>query len=166
MTVDSKKTWKIDLQLTWRLINEVINNRERKPFLPSSFLTEGRTVMNPKEIADSFCKYFSNLGPNLAKALPVVNYSFRLFLSDFYYTLITLRPIDVNELEDIFSKFSSGKAPIYDNIPMHVIKNSFHLIAAPLLLIFLCKKLFFRTKWKLLIKSDPCVQSRGSQSVR
>ena len=107
--------------------------------------------MNPKEIADSFCKYFSNLGPNLAKALPVVNYSFRLFLSDFYYTLITLRPTDVNELEDIFSKFSSGKSPIYDNIPMHVIKNSFHLIAAPLLNIvnLSLQKVIFPDKMKI-----------------
>ena len=29
--------------------------------------------------------------------------------------------------------FASGKVPGYDNIPMHVIKNSFHLISTPLM---------------------------------
>ena len=137
--------------MTCRLINEVINKRKRKPFLPSSFPTEGRTVTNPKEIADSFCKYFSNFGPNLAKALPAINYSFRLFLSDFYYTPITLRPTDVNEFEDICSKFSSGKAPIYDDIPMHVIKNSFHLVSAPLMSIvnLSLQKVIFPDKMKI-----------------
>ena len=76
------KEAKNDLKLIWRLINETINKRKRKPSLPSSFDTEGRTVTNPKEIAGNFLKHFYNLGPNLAKALPTVNYSFRSIFSD------------------------------------------------------------------------------------
>ena len=87
---------------------------------------------NPKEVADRFCKYFSNIGPNLAKAIPMVNYSLHSFLSDSNNTLITLRPTNTNELEDICNKFSTGKAPGYDNISLHVIKSSFQLICAPL----------------------------------
>ena len=49
------------------------------------------------------------------------------------HTAITLKPTTVRELENICSTFASGKAPGYDNIPMHVIKNSFHLISAPLM---------------------------------
>ena len=73
---------KNDLKLTWKLINEVINKRKTNSSLPSSFKSEGRTITDPKEVADSFCKYFSNLGPNLAKAIPEVNFSFRSFLPD------------------------------------------------------------------------------------
>ena len=109
-----------------------LTRRSLKPSLPSASRTEGRTVTDPKEIADSFCKYFSNLGPNLAKALPKVNYSFRSFLFDNSDTSITLGPTDIEKLEDICSEFSFRKAPGYDNIPAHVIKTSFHLISTPL----------------------------------
>ena len=113
---------KNDLKLTWKLINEVINKRKTKSSLPTSFKSEGRTITDPKEVADSFCKYFSNLGPNLAKAIPAVNYSFRSFLPDNNNTPITLRPTNTEELEEICNKFSSGKAPGYDDILLHVIK--------------------------------------------
>ena len=84
------KEAKNDLKLTWRLIDETINKRKRKPSLPSSFDTEGRTVTDPKEIAGNFLKHFYNLGPNLAKALPTVNYSFRSIFSDNNNTPLTL----------------------------------------------------------------------------
>lgn len=54
-------------------------------------------------------------------------------------------------MEDICSNFSSGKAPIYDDIPMHVIKNSFHLVSAPLLSIvnLSLQKVIFPDKMKI-----------------
>ena len=83
------------------------------------------------EITDRFCKYFTNIGPNLAKAIPDVNSSFRSFLGDDNHPPITLKPTDTRELESICSAFASNKALGYDNISMRVIKHSFHLISAP-----------------------------------
>ena len=54
------------------------------------------------------------------------------FISDVNLPPITLKPTNPSELESIFIMFSSGKAPGYDNISMHVIKHSFPLISAPL----------------------------------
>ena len=98
----------------------------------SSFKSEGRSITDPVEVADRFCKYFSNIGPNLASAIPTVNTSFRSFLDNNNNTPITLKPTNSNELGNICSKFNSGKAAGYDNIPLHVVKHSFHLISAPL----------------------------------
>ena len=85
------------------------------------------------EVADRFCKYFTNIGPNLASAIPTVNTSFRSFLdNNNNNTPITLKPTNSNELGNICSKFNSGKAAGYDNIPLHVVKHSFHLISASL----------------------------------
>lgn len=39
-------------------------------------------ITDPVEIATKFCKYFTNIGPNLAKAIPDVNSTFRSFLDD------------------------------------------------------------------------------------
>ena len=124
---------KKDLKLTWKLSNEVINKQKSKSPLPSPLKSEGRTITDPVEIANRFCKYFTNIGPNLASAIPAVNSSFRSFLTGNNNTAITLKPTTVRELENICSTFALGKAPGYDNIPMHVIQNSFHLISTPLI---------------------------------
>ena len=124
---------KNDLKLTWKLLKEVINKRKSKSLLPSSFKAEGRSITDPTEIANRFCKYFTNIGPRLASAIPAVSSTFRSFLTGNSNTAVTLKPTTVRELENICSTFASGKAPGYDNIPMHVIKNSFHLISTPLM---------------------------------
>ena len=72
---------------------------------------------------------------NLVSAIPAVNSSFRSLLTCNNNTAhsITLKPTTVRELENICSTSASGKAPSYDNIPMHVIKNSFHPISTSLM---------------------------------
>lgn len=66
---------------TWKLINEVINKRARSSSLPSSFKIGSCMLTGPKEIENSFCKYFANIGPELASKTPHQNVSFRTFLN-------------------------------------------------------------------------------------
>ena len=84
------------------------------------------------EIAERFCKYFTDIGPNLARSISSVNPSFRSHLGDNNHSFINLKPTTTSELESICGMFASKKAPGYDSIPVHVIKYSFHLISAPL----------------------------------
>ena len=84
------------------------------------------------EIAERFCKYFTDIGPNLARAISSVNSSFRSHLGDNNHSFINLKRTTTSELESICGMFASKKAPGYDSIPVHVIKYSFHLISAPL----------------------------------
>jgi hypothetical protein len=65
---------------TWKLINEVINNKKMKQTLPSQFNIDGRIVFYPNEIANKFCKYFTNIGINLANKIPSISTSFRTCL--------------------------------------------------------------------------------------
>ena len=123
---------KHDLRTTWKLLNEVINKRKSRSPFPSSFKSEGKTITDPEEIADKFCKYFTNIGPNLAGEIREVNSSASSFIGDVNLPPITLKPTNPCELESICSMFASGKAPGYDNISMRVIKHSIHLISAPL----------------------------------
>ena len=72
---------KNDLRRTWKPLNEVINKRRNNPSLPSSFKSDGNTITDPMDITDRFCKYFTNIGPSLASAIPTVNSAtFRTFL--------------------------------------------------------------------------------------
>ena len=40
------------------------------PGLPSVFTANSHEISDPKEIAYLFCKYFTNIGPNLASKTP------------------------------------------------------------------------------------------------
>ena len=47
---------------------------------PSVFRVDSREISDPKEIANLFCKYFSNIGRNLASKIPASEKSLRSFL--------------------------------------------------------------------------------------
>ena len=122
-----------DLRRTWKLVNEVINKRQNNPCPPTSFKSDGKTITDPMDIADRFCKYFTNIGPNLASAIHTVNSStFRSFLGSRDYPPIILKPTDTRQLQNICSLVLPRKAPGCNNISMRAIKHSFYQISAPL----------------------------------
>ena len=102
---------KDNLKETWRLINEVIN-KDKKIYSPPSFLKSGdKIISDPLEIANGFCKYFTNIGPNLASKILTVNVSFQNFLGPHVKETIFLRPVTFPELYKICMSFKVGKAP-------------------------------------------------------
>ena len=66
----------------WKLINDIIKKPSRKTALPNSFFSDGKLLNDPQEIANCFCKFSSNIGPNLARKIPDARVSFRSFLGD------------------------------------------------------------------------------------
>ncbi len=76
---------------------------------------------------------FKNVGPTLANRIQTTNSSFQNFLGPTNDQSVFLRPTSIFELKEICGSFSSRKAPGYDNIPMHLIKNSFEFIIVPLM---------------------------------
>ena len=130
---------------TWKLINEVINKRTRSSSLPSSFKKGSCTLTDPKDIANSFCIFFANIGPELASKIPHHNVSFRSFLDLSYSESMFLCPTNKNELQDICYSFKTGKAPGFDNVSMYVIKKSFDLLVQPfanIIYLSLCMGMF------------------------
>ena len=49
--------------------------------MQSSFIIDNKEITDPMEIANHFCEFFTNIGPNLAKKIPSSTSSFRSFLS-------------------------------------------------------------------------------------
>ncbi len=126
------ETAKNDHKTTWKLINEVINKRRTKTSLPSSFISNNTLLSDPKDIANRFCKYFANIGPDLASKIQETSNSFLSFLNSNNEESISLHPTNPNELLEICNSFKTAKAPGYDNLSMYVIKKSIDLIVEPL----------------------------------
>ena len=124
---------KSNTKATWQVLKEVINKKRSKPKLPSSFkLDEITEISDPVEIANRFCNYFSNIGPNLAKNIQSSPNSHRNFLSGHFPNSIFLKLATKSEIIEIASNFHSGKAAGPDKIPISIIKQSINTIAEPL----------------------------------
>ena len=138
---------KQDLRLTWKLLNEVINKHKSTPSLLLSFKSEGRSITDPVEVADRFCKYFTNIGPNLASAIPTVNTSFRSFLDNNNNTPITLNPPILMNWETSAASSIQEKPPVMiTSLCMWLnIRFTSSLRLSWILSIFLFLKVFSRT---------------------
>ena len=71
---------KSNQKATWKLIKEVINEQAPSSLSPSSIKTGSCTLTNPKDRANSFCKFFTNIGPELENKILNPNASFRSHL--------------------------------------------------------------------------------------
>ena len=113
----------------------MINRRVAKSLYPASFTKNEMEISNPTDIANKFCDYFTNIGPNLASKIPSTNSSPKDFLSSSLSESISLQPLTVGELNNIVKSFNANKAPGHDNISMKIIHQSFQNIAQPLVTI-------------------------------
>ena len=71
---------KSNVKATWKVLNEILNRNKGKRGLPSVFRADSHEISDPKEIANLFCKYFTNIGPNLASKIPASENSHSSFL--------------------------------------------------------------------------------------
>ena len=122
---------KFNMRATWRLLNEVLNNKKLRPKPNSVFKVGDQEISDPMEIANRFCQYFSNIGPNLAKRIQSAT-SHKDFLSGDFSHSMFLDLATQEEIIDTTCKFPAGKSAGYDNIPMAIIKRSINSISSPL----------------------------------
>ena len=54
---------------TWKILNTIIRKGKRCSNYPDSYIHNGATVKNKKDIANGFNDCFVNEGPNLAKCI-------------------------------------------------------------------------------------------------
>ncbi|XP_028407966.1 uncharacterized protein LOC114530582 [Dendronephthya gigantea] len=123
---------KANIKATWKVINEVINKKRRSTSLPSTFIDNNSNVTNPLDIANRFCDYFTNIGPNLSKNIPSSTQSPTCYLSGNFANPLFLNCADESEIIEIVRSLRSGIAGGYDNIPMWSLKDSIDLISQPL----------------------------------
>ena len=72
------------------------------------------TINDPKTIANKFNKYFTNIGPSLAKNINnSSDTSFEKYLTGNYQNSMFLVPITENELENKIRNMDLNKSPGY-----------------------------------------------------
>ena len=93
-----------------------------------------KNVPSIEKVANKFCEYFTNIGPNLADKIAPAYKSFQDFINNMPSdSLSSFTHVTAEELKTITKGFKNGKAPGADNIPISIIKKTLDLISDPLL---------------------------------
>ena len=122
----------------WNILNKVIGKTRNKMELPNKIKdTRGILVHGSLAIANTFCDFFSNVGPNLASKIPVPNRTYLSYMDGFSCdSALLLAPTDPYEISRIINKLGNKTSSGYDGISNIFLKQISAEICLPLSIIF------------------------------
>jgi exonuclease III len=123
-------TNKQNLRKTWSILKKVINKRSSSKG-SDSFLINGTEIKDKKHIANSFNKYFVNIGPNLSKKITTSNDSFKTFLPNPTVNSIYINQVTEKEIKRLIKDLKPAAAG-WDSISSEIVKETFSLFIKPL----------------------------------
>ena len=125
------------MKKTWTTINETLNRSKHKNGSLREITVNGESVKEPREIANHFNEFFSNIGTNLSNNIPSLENtrSFTEFLinpadSRFNFQFVT-EDVILSIINKLKNKKSSGK----DELSNKLLKSIKHEISLPLTII-------------------------------
>ena len=121
-----------DIKRTWQIQNEVINRKKCKSKLPSVFYSNNQYISDPIEVANRFCDYFTNIGPNLAKQIPISVTTISSYLRGNFPNSLFFHSVSELEVIEIVKSLHSSSASGHDKIPVWIVKNTIDLISEPI----------------------------------
>ena len=92
-------------------------------------------ITDKKFIAETFNKFFINIGSNLADKIPPSSTNFESYLLNIT-TALSDKPSSEKEFKDAFFTLKTNKSPGYDNLHVNVIRSMYHELKIPLMNIF------------------------------
>ena len=126
-----------NLQKIWKGIKEIINIKSKNFTHPTCIIENNKTITNPKEIADSFNKYYTSIADDiLNKRKYVGNKLHTDYLLDPLETSIAIYDCDQVEIENIISSLNPRKATGPNSIPSDILLLLKKDISYPLSIIF------------------------------
>ena len=72
---------KTNIKQTWRILNNAIGQNKKKKLTYPLVDENGEGITSAEEVANKFCKYFTNVGPNLADKIAPASTSFQDFIN-------------------------------------------------------------------------------------
>ena len=123
---------KSNIKLTWKILNRIINKNNSKSKISDILICDDVKITDPLQIANKFCHYFTNIGPNLANKFLDTSKSPLKYMNDNFPNSLVFNLVSDNEVINIVNSFKSGSAAGYDNISMNIIKQSIYLIVEPI----------------------------------
>ena len=121
--------------MIWKGIRQLITLKHTTKRQPSIITVEGKDITNPKNIANVFNSFLTNIGPSLSKTIPQSKTNFKNFLNNSSFNLFVLKPITHDEVRKLISQLNNRKGLGPTSIPVTILKDNFAVLARPLTLI-------------------------------
>ena len=150
------------IRKTWKTLNSITGHCNDKSIINSKFHINTKITENTSEIANGFCKYFSDVGETKR---PKSKHSFNAYIrTERNHKSLLLSPTDPNEIQQIISFLKPKKSTGHDNISSIFIKHVQAHIKLPLSIV-INKSLengYIPTTFKIA-KVTPIFKAKDSQ---
>ena len=105
-------------------MNNAIGQNKKKKLTYPLVDENGESITSTEEVANKFCKYFTNIGPNLADKIAPAPNLFQDFINSVPLdSLSSFNHVTAEELKSIVEGFKDGEGPGVDNIPISIHKK-------------------------------------------
>ena len=131
----------------WKSINNLLG-RQNKPTIVHELNLNDNNLTTPKDIAEGFNDYFSNIGPKLATEIESSNINFEMYAINAKSEFTALKPVIVSNVYRLLLGLSSNKATGIDKISCKIIKLAAPVVSDSLTLIFNQCMTCFPDEWK------------------
>ena len=126
---DEFKKYHSDIKKTWQTINSILNRDRNTSNFPSYINVNGRKISNKNHIVNSFNRYFTSVGEDLAAKIPPAKKTFETYLQRQILTSFSFNLVDTTEVDKILKDFKPKTSSGSDGISMKLLK----LIKEPML---------------------------------
>ena len=110
-------------------IRQLITLKHKSKRQPSIITLKAKDVTNPKNIANAFNNFLTNIGPSLSKTIPQSKMNFKNFLKNSTLNSFVLKPVTHNEVRKLISQLGST------SIPVTILRDAIDFLVRPLTLI-------------------------------
>ena len=118
--------------MLWSGIKCIINIKNNKFYNISQIVQNGKVINNPRDMAQAFNHYFTNIAVKVDKEIPRTRKSRLDYLGKLQDLTLFLSPTDGAEVGSIIFELKKGKSVGPYSIPCNLLKM-FNLLISPLL---------------------------------
>ena len=117
---------------TWEILHQAIHKQNNRPTIPDTFIINGKSNSNIREIAEEFNNFFVNIGKQTAKNLPQPTNSFSDYLNGNYAANVFMFPTCEAEILHTTTNLKASTSEGYENVSTKLIKQTVKEVATPL----------------------------------
>ena len=114
--------YKSNIKMAWKGIKTLINCKKKESEIPSSIVSNDKTINDPLKIANVFNTHFSTIAEKTKKKIIPSKQSFSTFLGLPNEKSLFLRPTSADEIGRSISALKESKATGPGSIPTNIIK--------------------------------------------
>lgn len=124
--------YKFDIRKTWRELNQLIGRTNDKSAIIDSIRVNDKPTQDPQTIVKEFAKYFAEVGPKHANAIPKSDTTFYNYLNNTFDRNIYMTPTDKQEVFEIISQLKNKATQGHHGISPKLLKDLKYPLSSPL----------------------------------